>query len=284
MPLLPFRMRSALIANWTLWLPKHNSIYRKVMMLLHGQVVAVTGAAGLIGSSFSRGIVKQGGRVVLGDVAEAKGLALEEELGKDNALFVKVDTTDTASIDQFLKSGVERFGKIDSAVHSACPRSSQFGTRFENLQPEGLKEDLFNQLGGAILFSQRLIALFRQQGYGVLVHIASIQGVCAPKFEHYQETTMGSPIEYSAIKAGTISISRYLAKYCKGQNIRVNCLSPGGILDKQPESFLQHYRDSCLSKGMLDADDLTGTLVYLLSDQSKYLNGQNIVVDDGWML
>jgi NAD(P)-dependent dehydrogenase (short-subunit alcohol dehydrogenase family) len=95
---------------------------------------------------------------------------------------------------------------------------------------------------------------------------------------------MVSPIEYSAIKSGIISITKYLAKYCKGENIRVNCVSPGGILDNQPEVFLEKYNATCSSKGMLDAQDISGTFIYLLSDASKYLNGQTIVVDDGWSL
>ena len=81
-----------------------------------------------------------------------------------------------------------------------------------------------------------------------------------------------------------IAITHYLAKYCKGQNIRVNCISPGGILNDQPESFLAKYESDCVSKGMLDVEDVTGTLVFLLSGQSKYISGQNIVVDDGWSL
>lgn len=253
-------------------------------MILKNHVIAITGAAGLLGSAFSRAIVRHGGRVVLGDIAAAKGCALEEELGSEHAVFVIVDTTKPDSIDQFIEEGIRRFGQIDSAVHAAYPRSLQWGTKFEDLKPEGLTEDLSHQLGGAILFSQRVIAHFRRQGHGTLIHIASIQGVSAPKFEHYQGTTMLSPIEYSAIKSGIISITRYLAKYCKGQNIRVNCISPGGILDKQPESFLQRYRNDCLSKGMLDTDDLTGTLIFLLSGQSRYINGQNLIVDDGWVL
>ena len=95
---------------------------------------------------------------------------------------------------------------------------------------------------------------------------------------------MISPIEYSAIKSGIIAISLYLAKYCKGQNIRFNCISPWGILDNQPESFLDRYQKNCLSKGILDPEDVTGTLIFLLSDQSKYVNGQNIIVNDGWGL
>ena len=181
-------------------------------MILKDQVVAITGGAGLLGSAFARVIVHEGGRVVLGDVAEDKGRAIEEELGEKNAVFVSVDTTKPDAIDRFIEAGINRFGHIDSAVHCAYPRSSQWGKKFEDLKPEGLAEDLFNQLGGAILFSQRIIAHFNQQHRGTLIHIASIQGVAAPKFEHYQGTTMVSPIEYSAIKSGIISITRYLAK------------------------------------------------------------------------
>ena len=160
----------------------------------------------------------------------------------------------------------------------------QWGTKFEELKAEGLKDDLFDQLGGAILFSQRLISFFRKQGYGNLVHVSSIQGLSAPKFEHYEGTKMVSPIEYSAIKSGIISVTKYLAKYCKSQNIRVNCISPGGILDDQPDVFLEKYNSICSSKGMMNANDLNGTIVYLLSNMSKYVNGQNIIVDDGWIL
>ena len=95
---------------------------------------------------------------------------------------------------------------------------------------------------------------------------------------------MSSPIEYSAIKAGIISVTKYLAKYCKKENIRVNCVSPGGISNKQPLKFIKKYNNSCSSKGMLNPDDLIGTFIFLLSNYSEYVNGQNIIVDDGWSL
>ena len=113
-----------------------------------------------------------------------------------------------------------------------------------------------------------------------MVHVSSIQGLSAPKFEHYEGTKMVSPIEYSAIKSGIIAITRYLAKYCKNQNIRVNCISPGGILDNQPEVFLEKYNSTCSSKGMMEAQDLNGTVIYLLSNMSQYVNGHNIIIDE----
>lgn len=95
---------------------------------------------------------------------------------------------------------------------------------------------------------------------------------------------MTSPIDYAVIKSGLIHLTRYMAKYFKGENIRVNAISPGGIYNNQPELFLKKYNNECSSKGMLDAHDLTGTLIFLLSDGSRYVNGQNIVVDDGFCL
>lgn len=252
--------------------------------MLNNLIVVISGGAGRIGSAFSRAVVENGGKVIIGDINSELGNRLITDLGDKNAMFFEGNLTESKTVDLMIQKGTDKFGKIDAAVHCAYPVSEQWGTRFEDLKSVDLEKDLFNQLGGAILFSQRMIRHFRSHGYGNLIHISSIQGVARPKFDHYEGTDMVSPIEYSAIKAGIISITCYLAKYCKNQNIRVNCISPGGILDKQPESFLKKYRSSCQSKGMLDAGDITGALIFLLSEQSKYVTGQNIIVDDGWSL
>jgi NAD(P)-dependent dehydrogenase (short-subunit alcohol dehydrogenase family) len=252
--------------------------------MLHKAVVAISGGLGIIGSAFSRAVVENGGKVVIGDINGDEGNRIVLDLGKNDALFFEGNLTEPDVINKMIQSGEEKFGRINAAVHCAYPVSKQWGTRFEDLGVEGLKNDLFNQLGGAILFSQQMVRYFRKNGQGNLVHISSIQGLKAPKFEHYDGTDMISPIEYSAIKSGIISITGYLAKYCKNQNIRVNCISPGGILSGQPKSFLSNYKKDCLSKGMLDAADIVGALIFLLSDESKYISGQNIIVDDGWSL
>jgi NAD(P)-dependent dehydrogenase (short-subunit alcohol dehydrogenase family) len=129
-----------------------------------------------------------------------------------------------------------------------------------------------------------MLRCFQDQGHGSLIHLSSIQGVQAPKFEHYVGTGMSSPIEYAAIKSGIISITRWLAKYAANQNIRVNCVSPGGILDAQPEEFLRRYRQSCTNIGMLSAEQVASAIAFLLSPGAAAINGQNIIVDDGWTL
>jgi len=253
--------------------------------MLEDKIVLVTGAAGRIGTAFCKGIIDNNGKVIASDISSEKGALLEKELSSSNAAFVKADMTDLDSIKELIRIGETSFGKpINSAIHCAYPTSKGWGSRFEDIKPNDLSQDLFFQLGGAILFSQQIISHFLENGGGDLVHISSIQGVSSPKFEHYKGTNMISPLEYTAIKSALISITKYLAKYYKKNNIRVNSISPGGILDDQPDSFLKAYQDSCNSKGMLDSKDIVGVLIFLLSKHSQYITGQNIVVDDGWSL
>ena len=252
--------------------------------MLEGQVILITGAAGRIGSSLARSVVNAGAKVVLIDVNRGRLNDLEVEIGSSNCFSIHADTSSPDEIDRCIASAVESFGRVDAAIHSAYPRSAGWGTPFEEIKKEHLDEDLSRHLGGAILFSQRMLEFFKNQGHGNLIHVSSIMGVVTPKFENYAGTKMTSPIEYTAIKAALIAMTKYLAKYYKGNKIRVNCISPGGILDQQPESFLEKYRDCCNDKGMLDAEDLIGTVLYLLSEQSRYLTGQNIIIDDGWSL
>lgn len=247
-------------------------------------VVLITGACGRIGSSIAKKIVHHGWRVVLVDVNYSALLKLGKILGEQRALLINADSGLPSDVDRFLELTKKRFGRLDAAIHSAYPRSVGWGARFEEIKKEHLDEDLSRHLGGAILFSQRILEFFKTQGHGNLIHMSSIMGVVPPKFENYAGTNMTSPIEYTAIKAALIAMTKYLAKYYKGNQIRVNCISPGGILDKQPESFLEKYRNCCNDKGMLDAEDLVGTILYLLSEHSRHVTGQNIIIDDGWSL
>ena len=178
----------------------------------------------------------------------------------------------------------KKYGKIDALVNNAYPRNSNYGKHFFDVSHKDFVENLGLNLGGYFTTSQVFSKYFKRQGYGNIVNISSIYGVIAPKFYLYKDTSMTMPVEYSVIKSGLIHLTKYMAKYFKGMNIRVNTISPGGILDNQPESFLNKYNDSCSTVGMLDKKDLNGTLVYLLSDMSKYVNGQNIIIDDGFIL
>ena len=242
----------------------------------------------MLGQAFVRAIVANHGTAVIADVHADKGQAvcgsIAQELNTDKVSFVQVDITSKDSLQIAIHSLQRQYGRIDAVVNNAYPRNAQYGRRFEDVEYSDFCDNLGLNLGGLFLTSQQFAQHFQKQGHGNIINIASVYGVIAPKFEIYANTAMTMPVEYAAIKSGVIHLTAYMAKLFKGQQIRVNCISPGGILDQQPRSFLDAYKDNSLNKGMLNASDLTGTLLFLLSENSQYINGQNIVVDDGFVL
>ena len=255
---------------------------------MKGRKILITGGGGRLGSAIGKECLSQGAKVILVDNNEgALKKVIEEckELDSEGRLdtFVGNSCSEKGIIDimNYVKDKVKN---IDGFVHGAYPRSKTWGCKLEQLEQDRLNEDLTMQLGGAILISKYVINEMLKDGGGSLVHISSIQGVSAPKFEHYEGTDMHSPIEYSAIKAGVISISKWLAKYYGGKGIRVNCISPGGIEDGQPKIFAERYRKSCSNIGLLRSEHITKTAALLLSEDGIGINGQNFIIDDGWTL
>lgn len=256
--------------------------------MLKGKVVVITGGAGLIGQEFVKAVVENSGIAIIADINSTVGLKvkykLQQELNSEKIDFVELDITSKDSLTKVITLLHEKYHAIDALVNNAYPRNKQYGRHFFDVEYDDFVENLGMNLGGYFTTSQQFSAFFKQQGHGNIINISSIYGVVAPKFEIYEDTSMTMPVEYAAIKSGLIHLTKYMAKYLKGKNIRVNALSPGGIFDNQPEDFLKAYKKECLNKGMLDKSDLKGTLVYLLSDASRYVNGQNIVADDGFSL
>jgi NAD(P)-dependent dehydrogenase (short-subunit alcohol dehydrogenase family) len=256
--------------------------------MLKNKVVVITGGAGLIGKEFVKAVVENGGIAIIADINEEIGLKVKDDLSNElnstHIDFIKLDITSKNSLNECIQYLDNKYKRIDALVNNAYPRNKNYGKYFFDVEYSDFVENIGLNLGGYFTASQQFAKYFQKQNYGNIINISSIYGVVAPRFEIYEGTTMTVPVEYAAIKSGLIHLTKYMAKYFKGMNIRVNTLTPGGIFDHQPQAFLDKYKDQCLSKGMLDKSDLKGTLVYLLSDMSKYVNGQNIVIDDGFAL
>ena len=252
--------------------------------LVKDKIVVVTGGAGLLGKTFCQEIANNGGVAVVAEYDIAIAQKLCTSLQNDNIVPAQINITDKDSIIALINNISQKYGKIDALVNSAYPRNKNYGKHFFEVTYDDFCENIGMNLGGYFLTSQFFAKYFYEQGYGNIINLASIYGVIAPRFEIYDNTPMTMPVEYAAIKSGLIHLSKYMAKYFKGKNIRVNTISLGGIEDKQPEAFLKAYKEFCLNKGMLNPNDIAGTLIYLLSDLSKLVNGQNIVVDDGFTL
>ncbi len=256
---------------------------------LNDQVIVVTGGSGLIGTQFVRAIADAGALAVVADIDIIRGeqvrnaLLAESDVRKVDVL--PMDITSAKSIDALLAKLLDRYGRVDGLVNNAYPRNAQYGRRLEDVTYDDFVANMGMHVGGYFLTSQRFLTPFRESGRGgCIVNMGSIYGVVAPRFSVYADTNMTMPVEYAAIKSAVIHMTRYFAQYTKGQGIRVNCISPGGVQDGQPASFLKAYREYAGEKGMLSPSDLDGALLFLLSEGSRYVTGQNIVVDDGWSL
>lgn len=254
---------------------------------LGDKVIVVTGGAGVIGRSFIAGIAKKGGIAVAADIdASAAARVADElrEIGPGSVEAAELDITSKQSISALIENLMQRHGRIDAAVNNAYPRNKNYGRRLEDVTYEDFCENVDSHLGGYFLVAQQFCKAFKAQGHGNLINMSSIYGSMAPRFEVYDGTPMTMPVEYAAIKSAVVHLTHYFAQYFKGTGIRVNCLSPGGILANQPADFLVAYNAHCASKGMLAADDVVGTLLFLLSDESRYMTGQNLFVDDGFSI
>jgi NAD(P)-dependent dehydrogenase (short-subunit alcohol dehydrogenase family) len=258
------------------------------MNSLNNKVVLITGGAGLIGQEFAKAILRQQGRVVILDRNVSQGTALVSELcanyGEANVLYIELDVTCNRSIQVAIEKTHERFGVIDALVNNVYAKTAGYGAAFFDVDYDSFCANLSMNVGGYFLMSQKVSRYFLHQGYGNIVNISSIYGVIAPRFDIYKNVVFTMPVEYAAIKSAQLHLTRYLAKYLKGANIRVNAISPGGVIDNQPEEFISAYSKYCSNRGMLNQCDLNGVLVFLLSDMSKCVNGQNLIVDNGFTL
>ncbi len=238
--------------------------------------ILILGGSGRIGSQITKSLTTKGYQIYVMDKKKNKTLT--------NDKIILCDISKIKLFNRKFDFLIKKIKKLDAVINLSYLKNKNWGKKFLKLKQNDVKENLFLQLGTTILTSQKIIDFFLKQKQGNLILFSSIQGVSAPKFSHYDNTNMSSPIEYSASKAGIINITKYLAKFCKGSRIKINCISPGGILDKQPRNFIKKYKESCLSKGLMDSQDLNGIVEFLISDKSNFINGQNIIIDDGWSL
>lgn len=242
-------------------------------MILKNKVIVVTGASGLLGREIFSDIKKKGGISINADI--------NVETNLNNGL-LKMDITDENSIQDGIKLVLQYFHRIDGWVNNAYPRTKDWGTKFENINLKSWRKNVDMQLNSYFVCCQKILGIMADQKSGVIINIASIYGVVGNDFTLYEDYGGTSPAAYSAIKGGVINFTRYLASYYGNKGIRVNCVSPGGILDNQPKSFISKYNSKVPLGRMGNPEDIAPSVSFLLSDEARYITGQNLIVDGGW--
>ncbi|WP_448105362.1 SDR family oxidoreductase [Pedobacter panaciterrae] len=242
---------------------------------LEDKIIIVTGGSGLIG------------KPIVSHLKENGAIVINAELNVVTDWFAgdyQCDVTDENSIHNMVSEVVSKYGRIDGLVNNAYPRTKDWGVKFEDIPFESWQKNVDMQMNFVFLLCQKVLAHMKAQESGSIVNIASIYGVVGNDFTIYEGYGGTSPAAYAAIKGGIINLSRYLASYYGKFNIRVNCVSPGGIKDNQHPSFIERYEEKSPLKRMGRAEEISPAVTFLLSEEASFVTGHNLMVDGGWSI
>ena len=261
---------------------------------LSGRVAVVAGGAGLLGRQFCSTLAQAGAAVLVADLNGAASQQLAKDLSSagHEAVAQATDVGEAASVQAMADAAVKQFGRLDILVNSAAldPKFDPAGqgkhsSAFEEYPLQAWQAALRVNLTGAFLCSQAAVRLMLNQGGGVIVNICSTYGLGGPDQRIYQKPGSApqyKPVDYTVTKAGILGLTKYLATYYGGKNIRVNALTPGGVFNAHDEEFTRAYSARTVLGRMAQPDEMNGALLFLASDASSYMTGANLVVDGGW--
>ena len=261
---------------------------------LKNKIVIIAGGSGQIGFSFCEILLKVGAKVIIFDLdielAKKKSIEFKNDNFYKNINFFKVDVTKLDDIKFNINLVLKKFKKIDALVNSfhykgnsrKLDNNANFFQSFENYPEEAWNKVHDVNLKGAFLLSQCIFPHFKKNKKGIIVNISSTYGNVSPNPKIYGNSGINSPIAYATSKAAIINLTRYLAVHLAKYNIRVNCLSPGGVYNNQSKEFVKNYIDKTPLGRMAKPEDYQGAILFLLSDASSYMTGANLIVDGGW--
>ncbi len=246
--------------------------------LLAGRTVIVTGAATGIGQAFAIGAATQGANVVVADMNAADETVAAITAAGGQALAVRVDVADNASVQAMAAAALQRFGRIDGLVNNAAYFREVTLTPFEELDPAQWERIFAVNVKGVWQCCKAVMPAMRAQQWGAIVNIASVVAVAGqPGYLHYVAT-----------KGAVLAMTKGLAKECGPLGVRVNVIAPGFVITDATKNRPLEWQQSFLKARAIAReqrpDDLVGTALYLLSDLSAFVSGQTIVVDGGHIM
>jgi NAD(P)-dependent dehydrogenase (short-subunit alcohol dehydrogenase family) len=269
-----------------------ETIYKNLFDL-KGKTALVTGGTGILGREFCAILAEFGANVAVVDIhyelAKDFALELESKYGQKSAGFC-CDVTKSESVEQMVNDVIATFGEINILHNNAAGKSTNLRQFFAPLEKYDL--DQWNQImdvniGGMFLVAKHVGKVMVEQNKGgSIIQTSSIYGIMGPdnriyEGSYYLEQQINTPAVYAASKSAVIGLTKYLATYWASKGIRVNTITPGGVESGQNEIFKKKYSHRVPLNRMGKPYEMTGALLYLASDASSYVTGQNLVVDGG---
>jgi NAD(P)-dependent dehydrogenase (short-subunit alcohol dehydrogenase family) len=264
---------------------------------LTGRVAVVTGGVGLLGAEFCRTLAEAGAAVAVVDLNASASQAVADSLTNSGykVLALPTDITQPDSVNAAVEKVLSTFGRLDVLVNSAAldPKFDPDAVN-KGITPGAFEDyplDLWNSalnvnLTGMFLMTQACVKPMIQQGKkGSIINICSTYGLNGPDQRIYIKEgrrVAFKPIYYTVTKAGVMGFTKYLAAYYAETEIRVNALTPGGVFNNHEDYFVKNYSAKTILGRMAKKDEMNGALLFLASDASSYMTGNNVVVDGGW--
>lgn len=248
---------------------------------LKNKVVVLTGGAGLYGRQLTTALAESGAKLVIAsrNLASLQEIAKIEEERGGTVVCETLDQGNEASVLALRDKVLEKFGRVDGLVNNSVSRPM----KGLDAPVAAWEESLRVNATGVFLMIRAFGETMRKAKQGSIVNIGSMQGMVGPSLDFYEGTNMGVPSpDYFFHKGGMINLTRYFASVFGPDGIRVNCLSPGGFFNNQPEPFLSRYCRRTMLGRMAGPDDLGGAVVFLLSEAASYITGANLPVDGGY--
>lgn len=264
----------------------------KEQFSLEGKVALITGATGFLGHYFAEALAEYGADIVLADLEKEKCTQLANAINKKfsvDSLGIDADITNKECIKNVLDAILDRFNKIDIIVNNAAIDHKVDAEESNNYYLEGYPVELWNKivnvnLTGTFLCSQIIGTQMAARGGGSIINISSIYGIQAPDNRIYVAEGTKSFIKspaYGASKAGVLNLTKYLAAYWAVNRVRVNAVSFGCVENNQNERFISNYSNRVPMGRICRKNEVKGAVLFLASEASSYVTGQNIVVDGG---
>lgn len=258
----------------------------KEIFNIDDKVAIITGGAGLLGKQFAKVLADFGAHVVLTDLDVGRCEKNAKDLGNDRIQAIGLDVTSESSWADITRNVFKEYGRIDILVNSAAytnkTKVDSFNNTFENTTLDAWNQMLDVNLTGSFLGCQAVAKYMREQGNGSIINISSLYGVVSPNHKMYPGTGIVQPVAYTVSKHGVMGLTKYAATWLAEAGVRVNSITPGGIFDGHSDLFLERFAQLSPNGRMSKKEELDGVLIYLASDASSSVVGQNIVVDGGW--
>lgn len=256
---------------------------------LTSEVVLLTGGAGILGARFARALAEQSARVALVDQDYDKARQVAEEINAVTGTRVQAYRADVGEPGdwQWLEGKItSELGDVTVLINNAATKTADFFEPFGSFPLKDWDAVMRVNITGAMLGCQAVGSAMAKRGRGSIINVLSIYGVAAPdqriyEGSSYEGRAINTPAVYSVSKAALWGLTKYLASYWGDKGVRVNAISPGGVFSGQNEVFVRRYSARVPMGRMAERDEMCGAVVFLASQASSYVTGQNIVVDGG---